>query len=259
MILYENPISPYAQKVKIALHEKGLDFESRVPALLAGAPDEEFLRTSPRREVPTLVDGEVALFDSTIILEYLEESYPEPRLLPALPADRARVRLVEDVCDTSLEAILWGVAEVRFFGRGRGDLAGQLLARAAEQLQGAYRYLERQLGERPYFDGEEFGRGDLSVLPHLAAAANYGLGPAADSKLMAWLARAMSRLSVQKTIEAVKAALSSLPDLPALLESGAFARQYRDHRLDWMMRSGGAQIVIDGAARKNIRFSAEIE
>jgi glutathione S-transferase len=257
MILYENPISPYVQKVKIALYEKGLEFESRLPNLF-GALDEEFLRTSPRREIPTLVDDDATLFDSTIILEYLEEKYPSPALMPESPAARARARMIEDVCDTSLEAILWGLAEIKFFGRGKGGLGEQLQKRAAEQLAGAYAYLERHMGEGAFFDGEIFGRTDLSVFPHVGAAFLYGLGPSDGTRLATWFGAAMSRASTQKTMAAARAAMQALPDLPGLVEAGALVRQYRDHRLDWMMRSGGAQIVLDGVEKKNLRFSAEI-
>src|SRR5215510_12175618 len=100
LTLYEHPLSPYAQKVKIALAEKGIAFESHVPDILGGSDREVFLTLNPRLEVPTLVDGDSAIFDSTIILEYVEERWPEPCLLPAAPVERARARMIEEVCDT---------------------------------------------------------------------------------------------------------------------------------------------------------------
>src|SRR5262245_66614601 len=99
VVLYEHPLSPYAQKVKIALVEKGSSFESRLPDLLGGNLA-EFAPLNPRLEVPTLVDGDVAVFDSTVILEYLEDRWPTPALLPTGAAERARVRLLEEICDT---------------------------------------------------------------------------------------------------------------------------------------------------------------
>src|SRR5262249_56442722 len=103
VVLYEHPLSPYAQKVKIALGEKGVPFESRLPDLLGGNLA-EFAPLNPRLEVPTLVDGEVTVFDSTVILEYLEDRWPTPALLPAGPAERARVRLLAGLCDPSHQA-----------------------------------------------------------------------------------------------------------------------------------------------------------
>ena len=74
--LFEHPLSPYARKVKILLYEKGIPFERRFVNPLA-SQDDPVLRawaaTSPRLEVPTLVDGDARIFDSTIIVEYLEE------------------------------------------------------------------------------------------------------------------------------------------------------------------------------------------
>ena len=50
----------------------------------------------------------------------------------------------------------------------------------------------------------------------------------------------------------------SMDSLPQILESGAFARQYRDHRLEWMIRSGGVEVVLAGLKKKTIRFSSEV-
>jgi glutathione S-transferase/RNA polymerase-associated protein len=112
LTLWEHPLSPYAQKVKIALYEKGIPFTAKTPNLFGGT-EPEFLESSPRREVPTLIDGDFKIFDSTVILEYIEDRWPDPPLLPASPADRARVRMLEDQCDTYVEAINWGLAEIR--------------------------------------------------------------------------------------------------------------------------------------------------
>src|SRR5512140_210536 len=108
--LYDHPLSPYGQKVKIAMREKGVAFETVSPGGLgAGGAAGDFAKANPRAEVPTLVDGEVQVFDSTVILEYLEDAYPTPPMLPAAPADRARVRMIEEVMDTHFEAIAWGL------------------------------------------------------------------------------------------------------------------------------------------------------
>lgn len=255
--LYEHPLSPYAQKVKIALHEKGVPFETAIPNLF-GDPEADFLGSSPRREVPSLIDGDFTVFDSTVILEYVEDRWPEPPLLPASPRDRARVRMLEDQCDTYVEAINWGLAEVRVFGRATGELAERIVARAGEQLAGVHRWLERELGDREHFNGERFGWGDLAVWPYVAGSALNGFPPPAGSRLAAWLERTSARESARRCVEAVTQVMASFQNLGPLVESGAFVREYRDHRLEWMIRSGGVQVVLDGIARKNIRFAFEI-
>jgi glutathione S-transferase/RNA polymerase-associated protein len=255
--LYENPLSPYAQKIKIALHEKEVPFETSTPNLL-GAAEPEFRERSPLRQVPTLVDGDLALHDSTIILEYIEERWPTPPLLPAAPAARARARMIEEVCDTQLEAAIWAITEIRFFRRATGDLGRGMLHAAARQIRGLHGYLERQLGAGPFFDGDAFGRADISVFPHIASGASFGIAPAAGSPLAGWFERAMSRASTQRCLASVAEVMTALPDLPGLVASGSISREYRDHRLEWMLRNGGAELVLDGVAKKTIRYSVEI-
>jgi glutathione S-transferase len=255
VILYEHPLSPYAQKVKIALGEKGVPFETRLPDFLRGE-DPDFAAANPRLEVPALVDGPTRVFDSTIILEYLEDRWPGPPLLPASPADRARVRMLEDLCDTYYEAINWAAMEIRVFRRATGEVAERLLARGTEQARGVNAWLERQLGDRSWFNGAAFGWGDLAVVPHVHAAAFTGTPPPA--RLAAWLERARARPSVASTFAAAEQSLAGFEVLPQLVESGMFKREYRDHRLEWMVRSGGLEIVVEGLRRGNIRFSTEL-
>jgi glutathione S-transferase len=254
VLLYEHPVSPYAQKVKIALAEKGVPFETRLPDLLGGE-DPAFAAANPRREVPALVDGDVAVFDSTVILEYIEDRWPTPPLLPREPAARARARMIEELCDTYYEAANWAVFEIRFFKRAEGPLADRLLARAADDVHGANAWLERQLGAAPWFDGERFGWGDIAVLPAVHAASWMGTPPAPGSRLASWFDRARERPSVIAALEAAASAVPGFEMIPQLVASGVFKREYRDHRLEWMMRSGGAEIVLEGMRRGNIRFA----
>jgi glutathione S-transferase/RNA polymerase-associated protein len=258
VILYEHPLSPFAQKVKIALAEKNVAFESRIPNLFGGG-DPEFAAANPRLEVPALVDGDTKVFDSTIILEYIEDRWPTPPMLPRGAAERARVRLLEELCDTYYEAINWAVFEVRAFGRATGEQAERLLARAAEQVAGCNAYLDRQLGSRPWFNGDAFGWGDLSVAPLVHAAAFSGHAPAAGSRLEAWLERVRARPSVAACFAAATESMVGFDQIPQLVNSGVFVREYRDHRLEWMLRSGGVDIVLEGMKKKNIRFSQELK
>jgi glutathione S-transferase/RNA polymerase-associated protein len=256
--LYEHPLSPYAQKVKIALYEKSVPFEATTPDIFGGT-DEGFVKSSPRHEVPSLIDGDTTVFDSTIMLEYIEDKWPQPPMLPRTPAERARVRMIEEMCDTYFEAINWGLAEIRVFGRAKGELADKMTARAGEQIGKLQRHLERALGDRPFFNGDAFGWGDLSVYPHVNGAGLWGFPAPAGSRLANWLARVGERDSIRKCAESAMAALGTFQNLEPVVEQGLFKREYRDHRLEWMMRSGGAQIVLDGMAKGNIRFSVELE
>lgn len=85
-----------------------------------------------REQVPTLVDGETKVIDSTIILEYLEDKFGRS-LLPATPAERSKARAIEDIVQTVYESINWGYAEIVWGKRATGELAEHLKAQVREQ------------------------------------------------------------------------------------------------------------------------------
>jgi len=261
IVLFEHPLSPYAQKCKIALREKGIPFEARLPIGIGSGVtvDQGFAEASPRGEVPALIDGDVRIFDSTIILEYIEERWPSPPLLPTSPEARAHLRILEDVMDTHYEPINWGLGEIHFFGRARGELAREITARATAQVEIWQRWLERQIGSRPWFSGDRFGWGDLAVVPYLNGSCRFGLAPKPESRLHAWLERVNQRPSVATTAQEATASVAGMSDVSTLVEKGFFKREYRDHRLEWMIRTGGLQIVLDGLSRDNIRFTREFD
>ena len=84
--LYSGPLSLFTAKVRIALDEKGLDYERIEVGWSAENRYEphhpDVVALNPKRQVPVLVDGEIVVYDSTLILEYLEERSPDPPLLP---------------------------------------------------------------------------------------------------------------------------------------------------------------------------------
>jgi glutathione S-transferase/RNA polymerase-associated protein len=259
LTLYDHPLSPYAQKVKISLREKGVPFQTVMPGGLgAGGAAGEFVEANPRAEVPALIDGDVGIFDSTIILEYVEDRWPTPPMLPKDAADRARVRMIEEVMDTHFEAINWGLSEIRWFKRAEGEDAERLRARAAEQTEGAYAWLERRLAGRPWFNGEDFGWGDLAVVPFVNGSVGHGNPPAPGSVLAEWLARANARPSVAATTAEVAALGTAMSNVADLVDQGLFKREYRDHRLEWMIKSGGLDVVLKGLKVGNIRFTPDL-
>ena len=256
--LYEHPLSPYAQKCKIALYEKGVDFELKMPtAIGSGHVDADFMKANPRGEVPALLDGDFAIFDSTIILEYIEEKFPEPTLLPRDLKARAKARMIEDAMDTLYEPINWGMGELRWFKRAEGERARAIEARAGEQARGFYAWLERHLGSQEWFGGDKFGWADLSVIPYINGSAGQGIGPDSSSKLGQWQARANARPSVQKTAAAAVESIKGLAMVSEAVKQRLFKREYRDHRLEWMIRSGGLDVVLEGIKSDTIRFSHE--
>ncbi len=93
LLLYEHPVSSYAQKVKIALREKGVPFGAELPEDLGtGRTDTPFAAANPRAEVPVLIDGPTRIFESTVIMEYVEERWPDPRCCRAATRRRGPPR-----------------------------------------------------------------------------------------------------------------------------------------------------------------------
>lgn len=259
-LLYEHPLSPYSQKNKIALREKGIAFDLVTPdGMGVGSGGGAWAAANPRLEVPALVDGDVSVFDSTIIQDYIEERWPVPALLPATAAGRARVRMIEEVMDTQYEAATWGMMEVLVFRRVSGATGDALLARATAQIAALNGWLEAHLGDAPWFNGEAFGWGDIAVVPFVMGAVGFGAPPATGGKLAAWLDRCMGRESVSGTAAEAQAVSGAVAEMvQGLMSTGQMQREYRDHRLEWMMRSGGQQVVLDGLAAGTIRFSQEV-
>ncbi len=234
--LYDDVFSPYARKVRLALYEKSMSFE-RVRALHGDCNRTDFLDVNPRAEVPALVDGDLQIYDSTIVCEYLEERYPEPRLYPREPALRARCRLVEDLADTQLDAAGYAVSIVEF---GRGESHPAMHEKAAGDFRRLYGELERLLGQRSYFCGD-FSLADIAVLPHVATAGFLGfrLDPAAHLGLLGWLDRMHGRSSVQRDNTDL---LETLGRLHAEKRSAfdPYRVQWRSDRLEWVIKNGFA-------------------
>jgi glutathione S-transferase len=94
MKLYGIPLSPFVRKTRVALELKGLDYE--VVDIFPGTKTAEYLAISPLGKIPAFEDGDVVICDSNVIVEYLEEKYPETPVRPTNIADRAKSRWLEE-------------------------------------------------------------------------------------------------------------------------------------------------------------------
>lgn len=146
------PLCPYVQRAAIALAEKGVPFERR-NVDLADKPD-WFVKISPLGKVPVLLDGEQPIFESAAILEYLEETQPNP-LHPHDPLRRAQHRAWIEFGSTIL-ADLWIVET----SPDRSVVEAKL-----ETLRQKFVRLETELGEGPWFDGGNFSLVDAVFAP----------------------------------------------------------------------------------------------
>lgn len=110
-------LSPYVRKVLAVLHLKGVGY--RIDPIVPFLGDDRFAALSPLRRVPVLVDDQVALSDSSVICQYLEDRYPAPAVYPAAVADRARARWLEEFADTRMgDVFIWQIFNQVAIGPG---------------------------------------------------------------------------------------------------------------------------------------------
>jgi glutathione S-transferase len=194
--LYDAVPSSNSDRVKIALHEKGLAYE-RITLNLAKKDQKrpEHLERNPYGKVPVIDDGGQILFESCIINEYLDEKYPEPPLMPKDPYLRGRGRVLVDYGLNYTHEPYWA-------------LRGEMLKPAPERntavveakrqgLRELLRYLEDELNDKPYFLGG-LSLTDIDVLPRFLRMETYGALPTPSlPRLGAWLERMKQRPSVK--------------------------------------------------------------
>jgi len=190
MELFQFRHSAFCEKVRLILAAKGQPYDVR--EVTPGLGQLELFRLSGQRQVPLLLDGGETIADSTAIALHLERRFPDPPLLPADPADRAQVRLLEDWADTALAsgarlALLQAAAEDgalrsallplatpdplrQLFGAVPADLFSgltPLLRPERLQLIQALEQLVALLAVRPYLVGDRPTLADLAVAAQL--------------------------------------------------------------------------------------------
>ena len=193
--LYTFPPSTNSRKVRIALLEKGLEFE-RISIDLSKREQKnpEYLKVHPFGQIPALDDEGFIVYDSTIINEYLEDEYPYPALMPNDSEGRARARLLEDFRDTHFNPYFVQIIYELRKPEGERDLTR--IDNAKSEILKAFDRIEMEL------DGKEFLAGTFS-LADIAFMSNFDLldrfGIAVDAskypKTVAWIARLKARPS----------------------------------------------------------------
>ena len=232
MKLYDNGFSPFARKVRMVLDLKGLAYET-VDGL--DKSNAKALRAvNGRVEVPTLVDGDVIVVNSSDIVAYLEHSHPEPPVYPADPARRVRASAWERCADTVVDPILVNISYWVWADR-RDEMPEGLKDAAQKDLEGIYDALERDL------EGHEFVCGDLSIadialFPHLAAARLLGVSFASERhpRLAAWFKR-------MRGIDVCRADLERVRAYVADIGQRNIERKkifWRGDRIEWLLTHG---------------------
>ena len=190
LTLYDADRCPYAARVRIVLAEKNLEYET-VPIDLGDRPG-WFYGKNPAGKVPVLEeDGGLVLPESRVIVEYLDERFPEPPLLPADPAERALARLRIERFDE---------LERPYYALRRGEEGAE--ARLARELAA----LDTALEAQPFLTGSSYGLADVAYVPWIIRGRTL-LGVELDSHpaLVAWLERLGERPAVAAELDVVAA------------------------------------------------------
>ena len=205
MKLYSGPLSLFTAKVRIALDEKGLDYElisvpfSRAAGYSPKLP--EMLAINPKGQVPVLIDDDVSVYDSTLILEYLEERYPEPPLYPRQIAERVRCRQLEAASDEILFPFIWDLIAETFYKPDPSRRDAARIAKAKAAIADQQEQLDRALAGGEFLCSQ-FTVADIAYFLTLMFATS--LGAPADGalgNLAAWTGRVIARPAVGREVE----------------------------------------------------------
>jgi len=233
--LYHHNISVCAQKVRLALDEKGMTWQGHHVDLMQGEHlTPEFLRINPKGLVPVLVDGETPVYESTVILEYIEDIAPQSPLRPADFKQRAKMRVWTKIPDEGLHVACATLTYVSAFAEqmkthhDRQSLEKRWSklpdqARAERQRQliqhgfDAYfvrdaillhdkvlRDMERDLADQPWLNGADFSLADIAIIPYVTRLDRLGLSEmwAGLPRVADWFQRVQQRPSFASAITA---------------------------------------------------------
>lgn len=167
---------------------------------------------------------------------------------------RAESRMLEELCDTEIEAIIYNLGELMSCEDGPVDVRQAVAEFGKAELKRIQAELSDRLGDDDYFDGQTIGRADMSVIPHMNASRVMRMAPEQEN-LLAWLDRMNARPSIAETVAEVKQSLDDFRALMGAARAASARRQMRDHRLDWLLRAGGAPILEARMAADNVRFA----
>ncbi len=190
MTLFSRPTDIHSHRARLVLAEKNINIEI---SNVAG-PDlpEDLMDLNPYHTVPTLVDRDLTLYDSRVIIEYLDERFPHPPLMPVDPVTRAQFRLAL----FRIETDWYSIAE-----EAEISSDGKLGSKSRKMLRESILQSKELFGARPYFLSEEFSLVDCTIAPLLWRLPVYGidLGPEAEP-IEAYMNRVFARRSFQQSL-----------------------------------------------------------
>lgn len=187
MSMYSDNDDVYSHQVRIVLAEKGVNVD--ILPVKQDEPGEDLLSVNPYGTVPTLLDRELVLYEARIIMEYLDERFPHPPLLPVYPVARAETRKMLYRIEKDWYSLMRRIQ--------KGDDAEQARTQLTESLIG----LEPVFASKPYFLSDEFSLLDCALAPLLWRLDQMGIEiPAASKGLNEYMQRLFKRDSFQTSL-----------------------------------------------------------
>ena len=172
MALFSDPSDHYSQRVRIVLEEKGITAE--VIEADRNNLTQDILDVSPYASLPVLVDRDVCLYDSVTLMEYLDERFPHPPLLPVYPVARANIRLYIK----RIERDWCTLFDQMFEGKLKQAQAKKLRKNLKSLITGTIAIFK----EKPFFMNEEFSLVDCCIAPILWRLPAVGIEIPNDAK-----------------------------------------------------------------------------
>lgn len=189
MTLFSGPTCPSSHRVRFVLAEKGIAVE--IQSVEGEDRPEDLIDLNPYGTVPTLVDRDLALYDTKIICEYLDERFPHPPLMPVDPVSRAKARLVLYRIEQDWYGLL-----AQLMGEAEGDRD-----QAAKQLREGLVAADELFAAQPFFLSDELTVMDCAVAPLLWRLPYYGVElPAQAGAVLDYADRIFGRESFQKSL-----------------------------------------------------------
>jgi glutathione S-transferase len=153
--------SPYVRKVRVVMAEKRLDFQLVLEDVWN---QDDILKSNPLGKVPCLVmEGGEAVFDSRVIVEYLDTLSPVGKLMPPTGRERIEVRTWEALADGLMDAALLARLEATWSGRSAEQRSQAWIDRQMTRVQTALKAMSQGLGEKPFCAGNHFTLADVAT------------------------------------------------------------------------------------------------
>ena len=162
MKLIGSTASPYVRKVRIVMAEKKLDYDFVTEDVWAA--DSTISQSNPLGKVPCLVmEGGEALFDSRVIVEYLDTLSPVGKLIPVVGRERAEVKTWEALADGVLDAALLARLEAHWDGRSKTQRSQAWIDRQIGKVNASVKAMSQGLGDKPFCAGIYLSLADIAV------------------------------------------------------------------------------------------------